>query len=142
MATARPCVSRPEAAREEQVGMVRVRVESWETPWARRAANACFGCIRDTIWIVRWSPGLELEREADCFALRSELRLGELWKSPMAGLSSRPPQCNPWIPPLLLMPDFALILLGAALRRWMRLKGDHFWSGSRNSSISSSSPPF
>lgn len=29
---------------------------------------------------------------------------------------------------LLLFPDFALILLGAAIRRWMRL-GDHFWSG-------------
>ena len=29
---------------------------------------------------------------------------------------------------LLLLPDFALILLGAALRRWMHL-GDHFWLG-------------
>ena len=29
---------------------------------------------------------------------------------------------------LLLLPDFALILLGAAIRRWMRL-GEHFWSG-------------
>lgn len=29
---------------------------------------------------------------------------------------------------LLLLPDFALILLGAAIRRWMQL-GDHFWSG-------------
>jgi predicted permease len=29
---------------------------------------------------------------------------------------------------LLLLPDFVLILLGAALRRWMHL-GDHFWSG-------------
>lgn len=29
---------------------------------------------------------------------------------------------------LLLMPDFALIVLGAALRRWMHL-GDHFWQG-------------
>src|SRR5574343_728155 len=29
---------------------------------------------------------------------------------------------------LLLLPDFALILLGAAIRRWMGL-GDHFWSG-------------
>lgn len=29
---------------------------------------------------------------------------------------------------LLLLPDFALILLGAAIRRWMHL-GDHFWSG-------------
>ena len=29
---------------------------------------------------------------------------------------------------LLLFPDFALILLGAAIRRWMRL-GDQFWSG-------------
>ncbi len=29
---------------------------------------------------------------------------------------------------LLLLPDFVLILLGLALRRWMGL-GDHFWSG-------------
>lgn len=29
---------------------------------------------------------------------------------------------------LALMPDFALILLGAAIRRWMHL-GDHFWAG-------------
>lgn len=29
---------------------------------------------------------------------------------------------------LLLFPDFALILLGAAIRRWMHL-GDHFWNG-------------
>lgn len=29
---------------------------------------------------------------------------------------------------LLLFPDFALILLGQAIRRWMHL-GDHFWSG-------------
>ena len=29
---------------------------------------------------------------------------------------------------LLLLPDFALILLGAMLRRWMHL-GDHFWNG-------------
>jgi predicted permease len=29
---------------------------------------------------------------------------------------------------LLLLPDFSLILLGVAIRRWMQL-GDHFWSG-------------
>lgn len=29
---------------------------------------------------------------------------------------------------LLLLPDFTLILLGTAIRRWMHL-GDHFWSG-------------
>lgn len=29
---------------------------------------------------------------------------------------------------LLLLPDFALILLGALIRRWMHL-GDHFWQG-------------
>jgi len=29
---------------------------------------------------------------------------------------------------LLLLPDFALILLGTAIRRWMQL-GDHFWNG-------------
>jgi hypothetical protein len=29
---------------------------------------------------------------------------------------------------LLLLPDFALIMLGAGIRRWMHL-GDHFWNG-------------
>jgi malonate transporter len=29
---------------------------------------------------------------------------------------------------LLLLPDFALIILGSAIRRWMHL-GDHFWNG-------------
>ena len=29
---------------------------------------------------------------------------------------------------LLLLPDFALILLGTAIRRWMHL-GEHFWNG-------------
>ena len=29
---------------------------------------------------------------------------------------------------LLLLPDFTLILLGTAIRRWMHL-GDHFWNG-------------
>ena len=37
---------------------------------------------------------------------------------------------------LLLLPDFALILLGAAIRRWMHL-GDHFWAGWRSWFISS-----
>ncbi|MDP2169997.1 MAG: AEC family transporter [Rhodocyclaceae bacterium] len=30
---------------------------------------------------------------------------------------------------LALLPDFALILLGYALRRWMVALGDHFWTG-------------
>ncbi len=30
---------------------------------------------------------------------------------------------------LALLPDFALILLGYALRRWMVVLGDHFWTG-------------
>ncbi|MDI6747779.1 MAG: AEC family transporter [Rhodocyclaceae bacterium] len=30
---------------------------------------------------------------------------------------------------LTLLPDFALILLGYALRRWMVALGDHFWTG-------------
>ncbi|HMV00554.1 MAG TPA: hypothetical protein PKD04_05685 [Rhodocyclaceae bacterium] len=64
LATARPCVSRPEAVREEQVGMVRVRVESWETPWARRAANA-FRLYQGHYLDRPLSPGLELEIEAD-----------------------------------------------------------------------------
>ena len=29
---------------------------------------------------------------------------------------------------LLLLPDFSLILLGVAVRRWLSL-GDHFWQG-------------
>ncbi|HJW26305.1 MAG TPA: hypothetical protein VJ576_15535 [Rhodocyclaceae bacterium] len=40
LAAASPCVTRDDLIHEEQSGLVRVRVEEWETPWARRAANA------------------------------------------------------------------------------------------------------
>lgn len=39
LANAQPCVSKAENSREEDVGIIRIRVEEWETPWAKRAAN-------------------------------------------------------------------------------------------------------
>lgn len=64
LARARPCVSRPEAVREEQIGLVRLRVQSWETPWARRAANA-YRLYQGHFLDQALREGLELEIEAD-----------------------------------------------------------------------------
>lgn len=40
LATAQPCVSRDDLAREESWGAIRLRVDGWETPHARKLANA------------------------------------------------------------------------------------------------------
>lgn len=64
LANARPCVSRDDLAHEEQVGMVRFKVEDWETPWAKRAANA--GRLYQGHFIDKpLQKGMELEIEAD-----------------------------------------------------------------------------
>lgn len=64
LANARPCVSRDDLVHDEQVGMVRLRVEEWETPWARRAANA--GRLYQGHFIDKaLKKGMELEIEAD-----------------------------------------------------------------------------
>lgn len=64
LAVAQPCVSRKELAREAQVGTVRFRVDDWETPHARRAANAG-RLFQGHFLATRLSKGVELELEAD-----------------------------------------------------------------------------
>lgn len=64
LANARPCVSRPELVREEQVGVVRLRVDDWETPWAKRAANA-YRLYQGHYLDKVLQKGEELEIEAD-----------------------------------------------------------------------------
>lgn len=64
LAKARPCVSRDDAVREESTGMVRLQVEEWETPWAKRAANA--NRLYQGHFLDRpLKKGMELEIEAD-----------------------------------------------------------------------------
>lgn len=64
LANARPCVSSDDQVRDEQVGIVRLRVDEWETPWAKRAANA--GRLYQGHFIdKRLKKGEELEVEAD-----------------------------------------------------------------------------
>ena len=61
---ARPCVSSDKFARDVQLGLVRLRVEQWETPHARRAANA--GRLYRGMFIDRpLKAGMEIELEAD-----------------------------------------------------------------------------
>lgn len=38
-ASAPPCFDRAERSREEHVGTIRLRIDEWETPWAKRTAN-------------------------------------------------------------------------------------------------------
>ena len=64
LANARPCVSRDELVRDEQVGMVRLRVEDWETPWAKRAANA-FRLYQGHFLDKPLAKGQEIDIEAD-----------------------------------------------------------------------------
>lgn len=40
LALAHPCLGSDDQAHDEQVGVVRIQVEDWETPWGKRAANA------------------------------------------------------------------------------------------------------
>lgn len=64
LANARPCVSRPELARDEQVGVVRLQVADWETPWAKRAANA-YRLYQGHYLDKPLTKGVELDIEAD-----------------------------------------------------------------------------
>lgn len=64
LAKAFPCVTAPEPERDEQLGMVRIRVETWETPHAVRAANV--GRLYRGMFIDRpLVRGMEIELEAD-----------------------------------------------------------------------------
>ncbi len=59
-----PCVSSDNYARDVQVAMIRLRVERWETPFARRAANA--GRLYRGMFIdTNLKEGMEIELEAD-----------------------------------------------------------------------------
>lgn len=61
---AHPCVSSDDYARNVQSGMVRLRVEQWETPHARRAASA--GRLYRGMFIdTKLEEGMEIELEAD-----------------------------------------------------------------------------
>lgn len=67
---AHPCVAPGEPERDEQIGMVRLRVSDWETPHARRAENA--GRLYRGRFLERpLQPGMEIELEADLLALCS-----------------------------------------------------------------------
>jgi hypothetical protein len=61
---ARPCVLSDRYARDVQQGLVSLRVEQWETPHVRRAANA--GRLYRGMFIDRHlKEGIEIELEAD-----------------------------------------------------------------------------
>ena len=64
LALAYPCLSGEPADLEVQLGLVRLRVEAWETPHARRAANA--GRLYRGMYIDReLKKDMEIELEAD-----------------------------------------------------------------------------
>jgi len=64
LALAYPCLSGEPAGLEVQVGIVRLRVDDWETPHARRAANA--GRLYRGMYIDReLKKDMEIELEAD-----------------------------------------------------------------------------
>ncbi|WP_153146692.1 hypothetical protein [Dechloromonas sp. H13] len=64
LALAQPCVSSDAAAYDVQLGIVRLRVEDWETPHARRAANAG-RLYRGTYLDRELKKDMEIELEAD-----------------------------------------------------------------------------
>lgn len=67
-ARAFPCVSQQAAERDEQIGIVRLRITDWETPHAIRAANA--GRLFRGMFLDRkLEKGMEIELEADLLAV-------------------------------------------------------------------------
>ena len=61
---AHPCVSANVPERDEQIGVVRIRVSEWETPHEKKAANA--GRLYRGNFIDRkLEKGMEIELEAD-----------------------------------------------------------------------------
>ena len=63
-ALAYPCVAADVAERDEQIGVVRLRVSEWETPHERKTANA--GRLYRGMFIDRpLKQGMEIELEAD-----------------------------------------------------------------------------
>ena len=64
LAKAHPCVSETAKERDEQVGVIHLRVSDWETPHARKAENAG-RLYRGNYLDQRLEKGLEIEIEAD-----------------------------------------------------------------------------
>lgn len=63
-ARAFPCVAEGVAERDEQSGVVRIRVADWETPYAKKAENA--GRLYRGMFIEKkLEKGMEIELEAD-----------------------------------------------------------------------------
>lgn len=61
---ATPCLAAGEAERDEQLGLVRLRVEAWETPHMRKAENA--GRLYRGMFLDQpLKKGMEVELEAD-----------------------------------------------------------------------------
>ncbi len=63
-AQAYPCVSPGFAERDEQIGVVRIKVGDWETPHAKKAENAG-RLYRGMFLDRRLEKGMEIELEAD-----------------------------------------------------------------------------
>ena len=70
-AQAFPCVAENVPERDEQVGIVRLRVTAWETPYAIRAANAG-RLYRGTFIDRKLEKDMEIELEADLLGVCSE----------------------------------------------------------------------
>ena len=67
-ANAYPCVAQDVAERDEQIGVVRVRVGDWETPYGKKAENA--GRLYRGMFVDRkLEKGLEIELEADLLGI-------------------------------------------------------------------------
>lgn len=61
---ATPCLAAGESEREEQIGIVRLRVDDWETPHVRKAENT--GRLYRGMFLDRpLQKGMEIELEAD-----------------------------------------------------------------------------
>lgn len=70
-ARAYPCFAAGVPERDEQIGVVTIRVENWETPHAARAANA--GRLYRGMFLDQpLKKGLEVELEADLLGVCSE----------------------------------------------------------------------
>jgi hypothetical protein len=67
-ALATPCVSAKVPERDEQAGIVRIRVADWETPHAKKAENA--GRLYRGMFIAqKLEKGSEIELEADLLTI-------------------------------------------------------------------------
>jgi hypothetical protein len=64
LSAAYPCLAQGVPERDEQIGMVRFKISSWETPHAKRAANAG-RLYRGSFIDQPLKKGMEIELEAD-----------------------------------------------------------------------------